>query len=302
VAREIARDHLAEIPDYYTRLTKMEEQAKIEGDLREEPEKTATFGLDQELPAPIELLSTVGGIYAGHGTGKSLAGEIAAAIAPKGKITRTEERARRAAIFASPVAGIAALALARKYNLGGRLSSVLARKAPRGLITSPQVEQEGVRAITPFVTGLAGSVLGGLATGTAAGLISRATSDSPGLKKKSASFQSSEMLDQVLGALYVKYGPSFQKRASTGSYAYALDKTHLDKEALGAPFCKLASASGLDPWVMASQVVKGYDSIEKTASGPPSKEQELASFYMTWSKSLVKSAGVLSSIAGDQSE
>ncbi len=31
IAKEIAKDHLAEIPDYYTRLNKMENQAKREG-------------------------------------------------------------------------------------------------------------------------------------------------------------------------------------------------------------------------------------------------------------------------------
>lgn len=31
IAEAIAKDHLAEIPDYYTRLAKMEEQAKDEG-------------------------------------------------------------------------------------------------------------------------------------------------------------------------------------------------------------------------------------------------------------------------------
>lgn len=29
VAKEIAKDHLAEIPDYYTRLKKMEDEAKV---------------------------------------------------------------------------------------------------------------------------------------------------------------------------------------------------------------------------------------------------------------------------------
>ena len=31
VAKEIAKDHLEEFPDYYTRLKKMEEEAKAEG-------------------------------------------------------------------------------------------------------------------------------------------------------------------------------------------------------------------------------------------------------------------------------
>jgi len=37
LSEKIAKDHLAEIPDYYTRLKKMEEEAKAEGMLREIP-------------------------------------------------------------------------------------------------------------------------------------------------------------------------------------------------------------------------------------------------------------------------
>ncbi|MBW2982640.1 hypothetical protein KY343_07180 [Candidatus Woesearchaeota archaeon] len=39
MAEKIAKDHIAEIPDYYTRLDAMEEQAKAEGKFRKIPNK-----------------------------------------------------------------------------------------------------------------------------------------------------------------------------------------------------------------------------------------------------------------------
>lgn len=118
--------------------------------------------------------------------------------------------------------------------------------------------------------------------------------------KKDGSFIDSAKqasLDQTLGLLYQKYGPSLQKHAA--SLFYELDKTQLDNEALGAQFCKLAKATGVDPWSMARQIVTSYPNIVKTAASSFSPEQELASFYVSWVEELTKGAGSLSS-KGDQ--
>jgi hypothetical protein len=40
IAMEIAIDHLTEMPDYYTRLNKMEDDAKAQGDTGEESDKS----------------------------------------------------------------------------------------------------------------------------------------------------------------------------------------------------------------------------------------------------------------------
>jgi len=408
LAREIARDHLSEIPDYYTRLEAMEEGAKEDGQFHEVEKKIqkaeqsaaekVAFGFGPEVQVPAELLSTVGGLYAGHGMGKSLAGETAAAVAPHGKMLRTEEKARRAATFAAPIAGLAALALARKYGLAGKAADYLAKKAPGGLIANPQLEQEAVRMATPFVAGLGGSALGGLGTGAALGAAAHLTPSRGGSVKKEAGITPEQYrevisrpehqpgmverhayhtglgaggiagalggsalarkaglglkgqlltgaltgiggsltagslgasaesakrsgrldserkaftamgafkpsapavkqasLNQALGSLYTKYGPPLQKHAAATFFNYSVDKDRLDQEALGRPFCKIASASGVDPWDMALMVVKGYPSVEKMAAAKRSQEQELASFYVSWANDMLKKAGLLDS-------
>jgi len=77
VARDIALDHLAEIPDYYTRLKKMEEEAKKEGKMNpdveedEELEKAAIFApyhttehpAKQPMDAPISPMPQMGPRY-----------------------------------------------------------------------------------------------------------------------------------------------------------------------------------------------------------------------------------------------
>lgn len=98
-------------------------------------------------------------------------------------------------------------------------------------------------------------------------------------------------LDQTLGKLYREYGPSLQKHAAARFYS-TLDKAQLDQAALGAPFCKLAAASQMDPWKMAVQVVRSYPNLVKTASGRPSQVQELAQFYVDWGDEILKSAAV----------
>lgn len=157
------------------------------------------------IPLPPELLGTVGGLLAGHGTGKSLAGQTAAAIAPLGKKLRTEEKARRAAIFTGPVAGLAALAVARKYGLAQRLAKALAKKAPKGLVASPELERKAVELATPFVTGFGATTLGGIATGAVAGAISRIGAEKkPGQQTDGKAMKGSATKSAALKPLMVK--------------------------------------------------------------------------------------------------
>jgi hypothetical protein len=115
----------------------------------------------------------------------------------------------------------------------------------------------------------------------------------PETKEKKAS-----SLDLALGQLLMKFGPSMQKHAALDFFTYRLDKELLDQQALGAPFCKLASRSGLDPWQMARRIVESYVNIEKVASGPYSKAKELAQFYVQWADQIVKQAGFISNMKG----
>jgi len=367
--------------------------------------KVAGFG-GPEAPVPYELMSTVGGLYAGHGAGKSLAGETAAAVAPHGTRTRAEERARRIATLTAPIAGLGALALARKYHLGDEAARLLERKAPQGLIASPELEQQAARMATPFVAGLTGSMAGGVATGGMVGGTTRLTHpggdkkkesamDTKGLgtkiddgrskttpvlpskdikkkleavsgqkereqdktasemteeeraawmqrridrlcerrpdlkhkfasvvdklkvlksslgkggqhtvktiaegagfglgigggeaayKKLTAENEKKASLDAALGALFLEYGPSLSKHASVAF----LDNLSADQraiEALGAEFCKLASMSGVDPWVQARRVVDRFEVFSTQESG------QLGQFYMSWADEMIKSAG-----------
>lgn len=147
-------------------------QAQLYGFINE-LEKISQLTPPPQMPIPPALAGTVAGVLAGYPAAKSLAGQTAAITAPTGRKLRTEELARRIAMFTGPVAGIAGLALAKKYRLADKMVSLLAKKAPKGLIANPEYEEMAIRAITPFLSGLGGSAAGGLATGGITGGLSR---------------------------------------------------------------------------------------------------------------------------------
>jgi DNA-binding ferritin-like protein len=107
------------------------------------------------------------------------------------------------------------------------------------------------------------------------------------LQQRTPTAQKVAALDRSLGAIYQKYGPPLEKSAAASFYSYRLDKAKLDQAALGAQFCKLAHASGIDPWVAAINVVKNYSAIAKMASAEDSKAQELSKFYVDWANNLI---------------
>ncbi|GEM_PF-2359466 len=49
IAKEIAKDHLAELPDYYTRLKKMEEEGKKELGIRDVEESVNPRGIERPM-------------------------------------------------------------------------------------------------------------------------------------------------------------------------------------------------------------------------------------------------------------
>lgn len=132
---------------------------------KKEYQKTAQFG---ESPLG-ELSPAIGGLIAGVPMGKAIAGHTAAGLAPRGRKTRSEDIARRLALVGAPAGGVGALALAKKYDLGGKAANLLSRVAPRGLITSPAAEQAALRMILPVALGLGGGALGGAVTGLGVG-------------------------------------------------------------------------------------------------------------------------------------
>ena len=116
---------------------------------------------------------TLAGLKRGLSVGRGLAGHTAAGIAPYGRVTRSEDLARKAAFIGAPAGSIAALALGRKYGLGRKAAAFLARKAPRGLVGSPAVDQAILSGALPLALGIGGGAVGGLATGGLVGGVQR---------------------------------------------------------------------------------------------------------------------------------
>ena len=153
------------------------------------------------------------------------------------------------------------------------------------------------RFLTSALGTLGGATLGGLA-GNAPGTVARTQRLQKVLKETPQMTLPTKQasLDRALGSLYTEYGPPLQKHAAVTFFNYTLDKDRLDQEALGKSFCKMASASSIDPWVMAHRVVRSYANIVKMASGRPSQAQELAKFYVGWADEMIKKANILTSM------
>jgi len=156
-AKEISKDHLEEFPDYYTRLDKMEEEAK------KAKEKTA-FG------SPLEFIGGFGpGAFLGYTTGREAAGQTAALTAPYGKKTRAEDIARKAAIPTSVLGALAAI-YATRGAPSQRVTGAIARQFPK---VRPQELELVEQYLLPAMAGLGGGAAAGAATGAASGLGAR---------------------------------------------------------------------------------------------------------------------------------
>lgn len=122
---------------------------------------------------PIALASFLPGAVAGYSTGKSLAGHAGAITAPHGSKIRSEEIAKRVAQVAGPIGMIGGLALAKKHNLGHKMSTFIGRRWPQGLVTDRATEKKLLHGLAPAVAMLGGGAVGGAATGVATGGIAR---------------------------------------------------------------------------------------------------------------------------------
>jgi hypothetical protein len=107
------------------------------------------------------------GVAAGFYPGKNIAGEAAAATAPEGRVTRSENIARNLAIVGGPLGGLAGLAAAKKYNLAGHLGRAVGGHL--GWEEMKALQQYGV----PFGAGAMGSMAGGAVVGGGVGLAQR---------------------------------------------------------------------------------------------------------------------------------
>lgn len=134
------------------------------------------------------------GLAAGYYPGKNVAGEVAAATAPKGRVTRSENIARQLAIGAAPLGGLAGLAVAKKYNLAGHVGRLAANHLD--LNTIRQLQQYGA----PLAAGVGGSIAGGALSGLGVGAIQQLRG--PVRKSKIDEASKVAMLDELraLGA------------------------------------------------------------------------------------------------------
>jgi len=106
-------------------------------------------------------------------------------------------------------------------------------------------------------------------------------------------------LNLALGQLWSEGPGQFSKHAAASYFTYRINKDERDQNALGSGFCKLAHHIHKEPWDLAKEVVHSYRGMEylsKTASNPD--QRELAQFYVAWGEGIIKSAGLWDKMIG----
>ena len=98
------------------------------------------------------------GVVAGRRPGTMLAGQTAAALAPEGRVTRSEDTAKAISTVTVPAGALGALAVTHGLNLPHRLGDVVGD-------TFGQPARDATRVLVPF----SAAVLGGLGAGTLTG-------------------------------------------------------------------------------------------------------------------------------------
>lgn len=122
-------------------------------------------------------LGGLGGIAAGMSTGRNLAGDTAAEIAPHGRKTRSESMARALGWIGAPAGGLAALALAHKLHLGKHVTNQLMKHLPAEAAVA-------AGALSHGAAGMAGASVGGLATGAGVGLAQKLRGEPKGWENR----------------------------------------------------------------------------------------------------------------------
>lgn len=271
LAEEIARDHLQETPDYYDRLKAMELEAERQGmkaasvsmvrnrytgEMMAVPTDKMYETFRQNSPGVVERSAIMGGGALGTGLGAGAASLLAG----------------KAGIGGKGGAAISALGA-----LGGGALGLMTGGAARSGILRSRLDKEWGDLSKHKVSPQALAKPAAMPAAPAAG----------GVKQAS--------LDAALGALYRHYGPTLNKHAAAAFFD-SRDQDRMDREVLGAQFCKMASVTGVDPWAMAVQIVKGYSNLEKLASSRSAQERELAGFYLSWADEMVKKANPFTSL------
>lgn len=166
-------------------MTQEEHQGVELGDvgMPGEEELPPEEGMEPELPQagedePMEVMASMRmmklallpeliGVSTGYSPGRNVAGEVAAAMSPEGRVTRSENLARQGATVGAPVGSLAALYGAHRYNLAGRAAPTLGRALGMGPGAAEAVANLGV----PVAAGLIGGLGGGALTGAGVGAV-----------------------------------------------------------------------------------------------------------------------------------
>lgn len=190
----------------------------------------------QEKVAFVEPLSLIIGAAQGLGRGRAVAGQTAAAMAPKGRVGRSEEVARQAATFGSAAGVIGGLGLLRHYQADKVLGSMANKAFPRGLIASPSTQQAVISAIAPAVAATVGGMAAGLLTGVAVGGVQQARGPLYGKKEKGdkeGTKEAAELTPQSRAEIKPKNFALTGKQSNTGQRAYPIHDEQHARAALG---------------------------------------------------------------------
>jgi hypothetical protein len=168
---------------------------------REGADATKYPNLDYQFKvAFVEALPVITGLASGYGPGRNIAGETAAATAPRGRVQRSENIARNAAVIGVPLGGLAAMAIAHRYKLAPRMADFAAKHFPEGLIADKDSERELIRQLLPGAAAIGGSLMGGAATGGIVGGLQQLRGPHHPHQEKSAALKPSPMWSRIGGA------------------------------------------------------------------------------------------------------
>lgn len=133
---------------------------KIAPFVQEKPVETNKIASGEEFA---EVLPHIIGLAMGFNSGRQVAGETAAAMAPQGRMGRSENIAKQLAIVGAPAGSI----------LGSALAPQAARHAAKALGGTPTGRSIGqaLEMGAPLIGGIGGGMLGGLAVGGMTGAV-----------------------------------------------------------------------------------------------------------------------------------
>lgn len=140
----------------------------------DDDEKAAALRMTKAAMAVNPAAALAGGL-AGLSAGRNLAGNTAA-VAPAGRVTRSDQTARQLAYLGAPAGAVGGLLAAQKYNLGPALIAAANKAGIHGM-------DSVIGLATPAAAALAGGAAGGALTGLGVGGVQALRGSPPGYGK-----------------------------------------------------------------------------------------------------------------------